>query len=575
MEKVGTTCYFIFKEGGIGKYDSISCSNLEWSGGGTTTLNAQRIYTSTFEVNEISNLDTNYDEDAGFIYLTYGETLDKYPVIAVRNASSFSSLDKDRISEDTTENNKVYTLSSNNLMNVYTINGIPYLKTYTTGLDGLLTNIYTIFLLEIIEDNDLIYMPTTTTNFLFSYEYDDNLALRTLGVGLIPPPGPEKTSVTIKDESTLGNLDFTDLTLKFTAMCTNNTEYETTLTSTLTSVPVDCDYTGFSMRVEYEDVYNDTYSYTRYYLRDLDDTYGQFDLDVYLVNPYTTDFVTTHVIVDDLRSKYTNAEVSFIKNINGDDTQITAFDLDLTNKMNAVLMTDDIYYVYIDSDETSSQFLGKFVTAEAGTTTDTKVFYLYDIDTTFNYDSLEKNFQYTVYVDNYTIEGIAKKYEGATDTLMNISLTLYNGSNTASDVINTYTAGSSATDPLYSFLSTGELDYASYENTSVFAEFTVYYYVNGEELHNTGTRQLWLGDQKVNLPLMGYVDQGFMDWFFLILFSVIALFATIQTANIASIGLILLASLFVIFGWFSVGTGTLAIAALVALISFIAKKGDA
>src|SRR6056297_2097089 len=376
MQKIGGTCYMFFKEDGKGKYDTIGCSNLEWSGGGSGSLNADRIYSSTFEANEIYNLDTSYDEDSGFTYLSYGETLDKYPVIAVMNGTTM--LYKERLFESTTENNKVFTLSSHYFLGSYTLDNGLYAQSYSVGHDGTFTEEYYRHIFVNSGFHDLIQMPTTYDNYLLSFEDYDDLSIRTMGIGIVPPPGPEETSVTIKDE---------------------NTAYSTDITSTTTDVPVTCDYESFGIKVNYE-LSNITYSYTRYYLRDLTDTYGQFDLDVYLINPYTTDYVTTNVLVDDLRTKYSNSRILFEKNIDGTTTQITAFDLDLEDKTRAVLMTDEIYYVYIDSDETTKQFLGKFLSAQAGTIADYKVFSLYDIQMQPNFINLDQKFNYGIFTQD-------------------------------------------------------------------------------------------------------------------------------------------------------------------------------
>ena len=570
MQKIGGTCYIFFRENGKGRYDTLSCNNLEWSGGGAAVPST--ISFSTFEANEIYDIDTSYDEDGGFIYLTYGETLDKYPVIAVRNATSFSLLDKERLFEETTTYNKIYTLSQQYLLNMYVKDSALYATSYTVANDGTLTNEYNESIYVNSGFSDLTAMPTTTDNFLLSHEDYDDISLRTLGIGLIPPPGPEDTTVTIKDENTLGAFNQTDLTLTFNAYCTNNTAYQSEITSETESIAVDCNYTGFGIEVEYE-LSNVTYSYTRYYLRDLDDTYGQFDLNVYLVNPYDTDFVTTNVIINDLRNTYENAEVFFEKNIDGVTTQITAFDLDLQDSIKAVLMTDEIYYVYIKSDETGKVFLGKYLSASAGTLEDYKVFNLFDIQMGPNYLNLDQKFDYKIYTEDYQVEYNAKTVSTLQPNLINLTIKIYNGTSSDDTLIyNDTLGGEYDPDNLYPLLS-GNENLSAYENDSVYAEMTIWFSESSTPYQKPYNTQLWYGNEKIKLPLTDYVDQSFLDWFILILLSIVALYATIETANMASLAIIGMAALFVVFGWFGVGTGTLALAALISLVSLLAKKG--
>ncbi|MFW6377302.1 MAG: hypothetical protein ACOCZ5_01525, partial [bacterium] len=567
-------CYLYYKLDGKGQYSTTGCNNYQFNGGDDSRSTVSGDLSNTqFEANEIYNLIVDYDEDSGFTYMAYGETLDKYPVLAVYNGTTLK--DKERLFDDTTEDNKVFTLSSNYFLGTYTLDDGLYAKSYTVANDGTFTEEYDDSVFINSGFHDLIKLPTTYDSYLLAFETYDDLSLRTLGIGIIPPPDPEDTSLTIKDEKTLGDLDFTDLNLTFYAYCEDNVAYQTDITSTTTSIPVSCEYEGFRIKVNYQNPVNVTESYTRYYLRDLEDTYEQFDLDVYLINPYTTDFVTTQILVDDLRSVYTDAQVFFEKNIDGSATQITAFDLDLEDKIRAVLMTDELYYVYIDSSETTKEFLGKFLSAPAGTYTDYKKFYLYDIQMSPDYSKVSNKINYQIYQEDYQVEYKAVTSEDIQENLINSTFKIFDG-NVNDTIIYEETVGSSYDpDNLYTVLSGGPFNYSSYQNDTLTASLNIFFEKDGEIRQIYYVTVLWYGDGKLTLPLAAYVDQDFLDWVLLILISIIALYATIQTANMASLVIIGLAALFVIFGWFSVGIGTLALAAMISLISLLAKKGDA
>lgn len=237
-------------------------------------------------------------------------------------------------------------------------------------------------------------------------------------------------------------------------------------------------------------------------------------------------------------------------------------------------MTDEIYYAYLDSDVTSKEFLGKYVSATAGTVQDYKVFNLYDIQMKPNYIILDNKVDYQIYSEEYQVEYRARTAELMDDNLINVTFSLYNGTINGTLIYNESSGDSYDPDNLYNLFSGGPFNYSDYENETVTGKLHIYYSDNAQIRQIVYTVPLWVGSEKIKLPLMDYVDQSFMDWFLLILFSVIALFATMQTANMASMGIIGLAALFVIFGWFSVGIGTLALAAMISLISLLAKRSD-
>jgi len=72
---------------------------------------------------------------------------------------------------------------------------------------------------------------------------------------------------------------------------------------------------------------------------------------------------------------------------------------------------------------------------------------------------------------------------------------------------------------------------------------------------------------------MNHVKPEFINWLITILLAVIAIMATILTANHISMGLIGLAALFTVFGWYGVSWGILSLAAMIALL-MILKQGD-
>ena len=85
------------------------------------------------------------------------------------------------------------------------------------------------------------------------------------------------------------------------------------------------------------------------------------------------------------------------------------------------------------------------------------------------------------------------------------------------------------------------------------------------------TIQVYL-KKDLNLDQYG-IDSEWLGWFFTILIGSIAMFATIKTANYMSIGICGLALIFMLFGWYIISGGILALGALVAFLSLL-KKGE-
>jgi len=574
LNKLGSTCT-LYSESGAdsGIYTTIGCSDTSFSSGGDSAGAATGTSSSTFEANEINYLRGDFDDSNNFTYLAYTETLDNYPVITVIDEETHTVLDKIRFEDSTASYTDVLTLAPSNVLVSYTMDGNLHMKSYSVAADGTLNSEYNRTTIITASGFDAANVYNESNQYIGSYTGASGDAL-TFGVGLIPPPEPSDTQVTLKDEKTLGTFDTSNKTLTFYAHCENNTNYQTTINETTTSVPVNCEYEDFSLKVEYtiDDI---SFSYRRYYIRDLDDTYNQFDLDVYLVNPYTTDFVYNEMVVDDLTVGYTDPKLYFNKNIDGTTTQITASDLDTQNSMMGILMNGETYDVYLESNETGRIELGDYRAPPAGTTQESTVFHLYDIILKPNTQRLSNLISFYVYSKDNQIEYAVQTVEGVSNNIINATLTLYNGTGVNDTIIETYEVGASSYDPdnLYPLLSGGPFNYSDYKNTSVFGELHYYFADNGQIRQNKYTTQLWSYNE-ITLPLSEYVSQSFIDWFILILLSVIALYATIETANIAAMGIIFLASIFVIFGWFSMSIGTLALAALIALGSLLKKRGE-
>jgi len=104
-----------------------------------------------------------------------------------------------------------------------------------------------------------------------------------------------------------------------------------------------------------------------------------------------------------------------------------------------------------------------------------------------------------------------------------------------------------------------------YLNRSIFSSIIITHpdlstHIVGNVIHSVTARVL---------AILSYFSVTATQWFFIILLGTIALLATIKTGNLMAIGIIALASVFILFGWFTLSTSTLAIALLVSLGSLL------
>jgi len=113
-------------------------------------------------------------------------------------------------------------------------------------------------------------------------------------------------------------------------------------------------------------------------------------------------------------------------------------------------------------------------------------------------------------------------------------------------------------------------------NSTIVTELVV-----DHQVYGTNTLTKMVNDiVQIALDIKEFVGQGFLNWVFIILLSIIAIMATIRTANIVSMVLVGLAALFIMFSWMDFGSpvmtyvkGAIALAAIV-IFAAILKEGD-
>jgi hypothetical protein len=282
-----------------------------------------------------------------------------------------------------------------------------------------------------------------------------------------------------------------------------------------------------------------------------------------LIDLLTTAYVYNSLVADDLLSIYINPSIYVYKTIGNITAQITANYVDITQKVGAYLIENNQYTVVIRSDNLPDYSVGIY----AADTTGTVSIKLYDMSLYYSNSGGEGTVTHQPKIDNSTGDYLILANYFDTDALtQSVQFDVYAGSTlvqsqsvaSSSNILFTtnvsaYYLNNSPTDSLYvQYIYTRDLDGSTQTTTykTLLAEVT-----------------------GIDLGIWDYVSHDFVNWVLIILLGLLAVMATVQTANYVAIALIFIASLFVIFGWLTLSASVLAIAGLVALVSLL-KQGE-
>jgi len=273
---------------------------------------------------------------------------------------------------------------------------------------------------------------------------------------------------------------------------------------------------------------------------------------IYLLDLTHTNVISNALIIDDLFNDYQNASIYVKKIIEDEVYQITADFVDIERKIPVFLIENHEYIIEVHSDTSPTIIMGYYTAYSTGE----KVMQLYDVDISTDVSQFNKEVSYRIYTKNVSGNLTAYLiYNDISNLTHNVVFQLrrdtYNGT-----VIGT--------------LSSTEQDFILSYNIQDYANLTLYtnVYIN----HTTGEytiQKLLHYTSGIVLGILEYVGQDFMNWFFTILLSVLAIFGTIKTANYYNLVLIGIASFFVIIGWYKVTFAVLALAALVSLATLL------
>jgi Pyruvate/2-oxoacid:ferredoxin oxidoreductase gamma subunit len=170
-------------------------------------------------------------------------------------------------------------------------------------------------------------------------------------------------------------------------------------------------------------------------------------------------------------------------------------------------------------------------------------------------------YYYNIYVDNSTGDNV-------------ITVQYYDLENDTNSVIVNIYSGDTIVQTLTSL---GEQNIVfTYNATALFNQTNSIYVELTANRNSPGfeaVKVLVYQYNKIRLAIVDYVGQNFINWVLIVLIGVLALTASIQTANYVALAIVGIGALFAIFGWLVISVSVLAIAGLVALVSLL-KEGE-
>lgn len=356
------------------------------------------------------------------------------------------------------------------------------------------------------------------------------------------------SSFVLLDEATEGEFNVSSAdSIKFVLYCFNTT-YTTIINSSTQNLPIVCDYDKFKFVLTYG-----TESYYRTFIYEEPEI---FNVSVYLIDLTTTQSIYNSFIIDDLLSEYDNPSL-YVKKIIGDKTVIITADYaDVENKIGAYLIQNHEYIIEVDSDNNPIRLMGTYSADSPGD----KNVRLYDVTIAPEPSGFSNAVSSVLSMQNISdTPFIVGSYEDKSNLTDSVTFTIYEGTVGGTVLLSTTYYNVSSIDLTFNV--------SEYSNSTLIGTISIDYngqnYEYGKILHSV---------TEILLGINQYLSGSFLNWFFTLLLGVLALMATIRSANIMSIVLVAMASLFTLFGWFGISWSILILALLISLLSFLKQE---
>jgi hypothetical protein len=336
--------------------------------------------------------------------------------------------------------------------------------------------------------------------------------------------------------------------VSFLLFCPSTTS-STLVNTTNFTIPITCDYSKFQFLLLYN-----TSSYYRSFILDPSDT---LNYPIYLIDGTTTPYLFNSLIADDLLSNYINPSIYVLKTIGNQTVQITADFADIEQKIGAYLIENGQYIVEIHSNNLPTFVMGTYAADVSGT----KSLRLYQVSIySTSAGTVTPNIaQITVVNTTQPNSTLLYRYQDDTNLTSSVSVAVYQNNNVVPICSDT-------------LLNNNNFVIACPITNYNASKVLVTQSVARNGVTNTVT-QVIKDVTAIPLAITQYFGQDTVNWFLIIVIASLALFGTIQTANLYTLALVGIAVLFNIFGWLVMSTSVLAFAIMVALIA-VFKEGD-
>lgn len=387
------------------------------------------------------------------------------------------------------------------------------------------------------------FYDITTTSFSTVYTENKTIILSMIFL----------TTFNLMDEKTIApfNINSPDA-IRFILIC-KDSQYTFLVTNQTQSFPITCNYTQFKFDLEYSGE-----SYYRKLIIEPNIVDNMFNQTVWLIDLNTTTAIYNSLFIDDLLEDYDDTQIFVYKIINNTKEQITADYTDIENKIGAYLIRNHQYLIEIHSSNHPIKLMGTYSADLEGD----KTIRLYDIN--IGGETTGSVNQVTFVTQSQNISGTlyaTAMFNDPENKTSEVTWTVFEG-----DYGGTVLFSSTLTRPINGSVNfEGMFNISAYENDIIIS----YISFENDDIGTSEYSRIINAATSIQLEIIEFVGREFLDWFFILLIGMLALMATIQTGNIVSMVLVMFATVFVVFDWFRLSAGILALAGLVALIAMI------
>jgi hypothetical protein len=437
---------------------------------------------------------------------------------------------------------------------------------YLSGFNVTLTNhTFTIFNDASSTEYNLTFYLNKTLEYNVTIkkskysDYETNLTTNYMDYRILDYVLNFYASFRLYDENTFGTFNVSSANkIRLVLYCQNVTLYSNVTSINFTFL-VTCNYNKFGFDVEYYVPATGGGTTLRTYFRNLIYTPEESqNATVYLLNLLTTTDVYNTFYLDDLTSRYINPKL-IISTITPNGTvQITGDEITMERTVPAYLMLNRQYRFILRSDNFPDILLGIYIASTEGR----KNIQLYDINYNLNSPSKQTFTAYTTVVNQSGTMNAISTYIDPTNTTTDLILVIKDSNN---NILSQTNLGQISSAQIITNLSN-----LLYENKTVYATWQATQ--NNVKYNYTNVVQTYRLIQNIANDIKSFVNEKTIYWIVTIFISIFALMATVTSANIMGIVIVLVAVMFQIFGFYFYYGLAIVLALIIAIISLLKQK---